>query len=46
MDSGNMVAVVLVTGLWVLLSPCDVIGLGGPDANINGFKFKIGRAHV
>ena len=41
MDSGNMGAVVLVAGLWVLLSPCDVIGLGGPDANTNSLHFCI-----
>jgi hypothetical protein len=30
-DSGNMVAVALATGVWVRL--CDVMGFGGPDTN-------------
>ena len=34
MDSGNMVAVALATGVRVALLPrCDVTGFGGPDTN-------------
>lgn len=35
MDSGNMVAVALATGAWIMLSPkCDVTGFRGPDTNM------------
>jgi hypothetical protein len=33
-DSWNMVAVALATGVWVAMSRrCDVMGFGGPDTN-------------
>lgn len=44
MDSGNIVAVALATGMWVTLSPiCDVTCMGGTDTNtdyIDGGHFK------